>query len=132
MNLHYVYERTAGDSGFAGTWDSASEEVDSTIELVIQPYEVDGLSLVSPAAEMSKNIKFDGNDYPDVGPNVAPGTVSSGHRTNEHLLEITDKFQGKVTDTRQIEISRDLKTLTMSVRMTGESKPKNILVFDRE
>jgi hypothetical protein len=34
-------------------------------------------------------------------------------------------------DTRQIELSADLKTLTMTVRPVRQSKP-NILVFDRE
>ena len=132
LNLHYVYERTAGSSGFPGTWVSVSEGVNAVIELQIQPYEGDGLSFNSPAAQVTKNIKFDGNDYPDLGPNVAPGSASSGRRVNGHSLEITDKFQGKITDTRQIELSKDLKTLTMTVRLVGQSKPKTILVFDRE
>ena len=101
-------------------------------ELQIQPYEGDGLSFSSPAAQVTKNIKFDGNDYPDLGPNVAPGSASSGRRVNGRSLEITDKFQGKITDTRQIELSTDLKTLTITVRMVGQSKPSDVLVFDRE
>ena len=44
LSLHYVYQRTAGNSGFPGTWDSVSEKVDSVIELQIQPYDADGLS----------------------------------------------------------------------------------------
>lgn len=71
LKLHYVYERTAGSSGFPGTWDSVSEEVKSVIELQIQPYEGDGLSFNSPAAGMTKSIKFEGKDYPDLGPNIA-------------------------------------------------------------
>jgi hypothetical protein len=42
--LPYVYERTAGNSGFPGTWDSDSARVQTGIELQIQPYEGDGLS----------------------------------------------------------------------------------------
>jgi hypothetical protein len=132
LNLHYVYERTAGSSGFPGTWVSVSEGVNAVIELQIQPYEGDGLSFNSPAAQVTKNIKFDGNDYPDLGPNVTPGSASSGRRVNGRSLEITDKFQGKITDTRQIELSKDLKTLTITVRLVGQNKPKTILVFDRE
>jgi hypothetical protein len=81
---------------------------------------------------MAKKMKFDGNDYPDLDPDVAPGSASSGRRVNERSLEITDKFKGKITGTRQIELSTDLKTLTMTVRLVGQNKPKNILVFDRE
>ena len=35
-SVPYVYERTAGSSGFLGTWDSESEKVKSGIELQIQ------------------------------------------------------------------------------------------------
>ncbi len=132
LNLHYVYERTAGISGFPGTWVSVSEGVNAVIELQIQPYEGDGLSFNSPAAQVTKNIKFDGNDHPDLGPDVAPGSASSGRRVNGRSLEITDKFQGKITDTRQIELSTNLKTLTITVRIVGQSKPSDVLVFDRE
>ena len=132
LNLHYVYERTAGSSGFPGTWVSVSEGVNAVIELQIQPYEDDGLSFSSPAAQVTKNIKFDGNDYPNLGPNVTPGSASSGRRVNGRSLEITDKFQGKITDTRQIELSTDLKTLTVTVRLVGQSRPKSIFVYDRE
>jgi hypothetical protein len=130
--LPYVYERTAGTSGFTGTWDSDSEKVKSGIELQIEPYEGDGLSFNSPDADMTKKMKFDGNDYRDLDPDAAPGSASSGHRLNERSLEITDKFKGKITGTRQIELSTDLKTLTMIVHLVGQNKPKKIFMFDRE
>jgi hypothetical protein len=130
--LPYVYERTAGSSGFAGIWDSDSEKVKAGIELKIEPYEGDGLSFNSSDEEMSKKIKFDGKDYPDLDPNEDQGSASSGRRVNERSLEITEKFRGKITSTRQIELSTDLKTLTMTVRRVGQNRPKSILVFDRE
>ena len=130
--LPYVYERTAGTAGFEGTWDSDSEKVKAGIELQIEPYEGDGLSFNGPDAEMVKKMKFDGNDYPDVDPNADPGSASAGRRVNERTLEITDKFKGRITGTRQIELSADLKTLTMTVSLVGQNKPKNIFVFDRE
>ena len=132
VNVHYTYQRAAGSSGFPGTWDSVSAELDSSIELEIKPYEGDGLSLSSSAQRTTKNIRFDGKDYADTGPDVQLGSTSSGRLVNRRSLEITHKFQGKITDTRQIEVSIDLKTLTMRIRQAGEKKPKNILVFDRE
>lgn len=131
-SIPYVYERTAGSSGFPGTWDSESEKVKAGIQLEIQPYEADGLSLNGPDAEINKKMKFDGNDYPDPDPSGDPGSASSGRRVNERSLEITDKFKDKITGTRQIELSTDLKILTMTVRLVGQSRPKSILVFDRE
>ena len=82
---------------------------------------------------MAKRMKFDGNDYPELDPKGRDkGTVYSGRRMNERSLEITDKSKGKITGTRQIELSRDLKTLTVTVRPVGQSRPKSILVYDRE
>jgi hypothetical protein len=109
-----------------------SAELDSSIELEIQPYEGDGLSFTSSGQRTAKNIKFDGKDYADTGPDVQLGSTSSGRLVKRRSLEITNKFQGKITDTRQIEVSVDLKTLTMRIRQAGEKEPKNILVFDRE
>lgn len=131
--LPYVYERTAGSSGFAGTWDSGSEKVKAGIELQIEPYEGDGLSFKGRDAEMNnKKMKFDGDDYPDPDQRGDASAASSGHRVNERSLEITDKFKGKIISTRQIEVSPDLETLTMTVRLPGQNRPKSIFVFDRE
>jgi hypothetical protein len=131
LRLDYVYKRTAGISGFPGTWESTSEKVNSAFEIQIQPYEEDGLSFINPAQGTTQNIKFDGKDYPNRGPNVASGSVSSARRVNDRALEMTDKIESKIRDTRQIELSPDLKMLTVTVHPVGQSKP-NVLVFDRE
>ena len=131
FGLDYVYQRTAGTSGFSGTWESTSEKVNSVYEVQIQPYGDDGLSFVTPARKTTQNMKFDGKDYPTVGPNVPEGSVSSGRRVNRSTLEITDKMKAKVTNTREVEVSPDLKALTITVHAEGRTKP-NILVFDRE
>jgi hypothetical protein len=130
--LPYVYERTAGNSGFTGTWDSESAKVKAGIELQIQPYDGDGLSLKRSDEEMVTRIKLDGKVYPDLDPSGGDkGTAYSGRRVNERSLEITYKFKDKITGTRQIELSTDRKTLTMTERLVGQSRPKSILVFDR-
>lgn len=106
MFLPYVYQRTAGRSGFLGVWDSDTEKVKPGIELQIEPYDADGLSFNSPGAEITKKIKFDGNDYPDPDPKKDrpkgdrpsgdrasgdrasddPGPASSGRRVNQRTL----------------------------------------------
>ena len=130
-NLSYVYKRTARGSGFAGTWVSTSETVNSVFVLQVRPWEGDGISFIDPSEEQTTNVKFDGKDYPNLGPNVPPGAVSSIRRVNERTLEMTDKINGKIMDTQQIELSSDLKTLTMTVHTVGRSEP-NILVFERQ
>jgi hypothetical protein len=131
--LPYVYQRTAGNSGFLGTWDSDSAKVRAGIELQIQPYEADGLSFKRSDEEMTKVIRFDGNDYPDLDPKGGDqGAAYSGRRVNELSLEITEKFKGKITGTRQIELSRDLKSLTVTMHLVGQSRPQSFLVYSRE
>jgi hypothetical protein len=131
--LPYVYERSAVNSGFLGTWDSESAKVKTGLELEVLPYEGDGLSFKRSDEEMAKRIKLDGNDHPDLDPNGGDkGTAHSGRRANERSLEVAEKFKGKITGTRQIELSADLKTLTITERQVGESRPKSVLVFDRQ
>src|SRR5579864_4375867 len=51
------------------------------------------------------SMKFDGKDYEEKGPNVAPGSMSSGKRVNAHTLEVTDKVKGEVMDHTKFEVS---------------------------
>jgi hypothetical protein len=120
-HLVYVYERRGTGSGFAGDWVSTSGQVDSETGLEIQPYGSGGLSFSSPGLGLAMKVKLDGNNS-----DAPPASAFSGRRVNQHCVELTNKAQ-----TIQFEVSTDLKTLTMSVRLAGESDPKNILVFDR-
>jgi hypothetical protein len=130
-NLNYVYKRKAGGSGFVSEWVSTSETVHSVVMLQVRPYEGDGLSFIEPAADVTRNVKFDGKDYPNLGPNATPGSTSSIHRVNEHVLEMTYKINGKELYTQKIELSSDLKTLTVTRLIVGEREP-NIRVFERQ
>ena len=129
-SLDYVYDRTAGTAGFAGTWESDSVQVNSVFEFQIQPYEEDGLSFINSAQQTTRNIKFDGKDYPGSGSSLPKGSTTSGHRVSALTIQLTDKIAGKIVDTRQVDLSADLKTLTMTLRTTNHNKP-SILVFDR-
>jgi hypothetical protein len=130
-NLDYVYKRKAGGSGFEGEWVSTSETVNSVVLMRVRPYEGDGLSFIDPSAQVTRNVKFDGKDYPNLGPNVTPGSTSSLRRVNERTLEMTYKINGTLRYTQQIELSSDSSTLTMTGHIVGESET-NIRVFERQ
>lgn len=130
LSMDYVYQRTTPGSGFAATWDSVSEKMNSAYELRIQPFGSDGLTFINPAAHDTRNLRFDEKDH-SKGPNAPAGSVYSGRHVNERTLEVTNMNNGKITATQQISLSSDLKTLTMTVQPAGRSKP-NVLVFDRE
>jgi hypothetical protein len=131
--LPYAYQRTAGKSGFPGTWDSESAKVKSSLKLQVQPDEDDGLSLKRSDENSPKQIKLDGIDHPDLDPNRAdPAAVYAGRRLNARSLQITYKSNGHTSGSAQIELSADLKTLTIIETLAGQSMPKSVLVFDRE
>jgi hypothetical protein len=130
-NLLYVYSRIGGTSGFAGTWESREEQVNSKLELLIQPYEDGGLSFVTPAQKMTRSVNFDGKDYSGTGPNLPAGYTTSGRRMSGGSVELTDKINGKVLDTQQVEVSPDGKVLTVTTHIPGRTKP-NVQVFERE
>jgi hypothetical protein len=129
--IKFVYKRTEGRSGFDGTWQNTSGTLSPAYVLKVTPYDIDGLSFIYPAAEITKNVRFDGKDYPKVGKNAPPGSMASARRVSNDTLEITDKIDGKATDTQQLTISSDLKTLTITVHRVGQRDP-NILVFERQ
>ncbi|UWZ86372.1 hypothetical protein [Occallatibacter riparius] len=130
-DLLYKYTRIDGGSGFAGTWESTEEQVNSSFEMQIETYAGDGLSFINPAQKMTKNIKFDGKDYTAEGPNLPAGYATSGRRLSAQSVELTDKINGKVLDMQQVEVAPDGKSLTITTQIPGRRKP-NIQVFERE
>lgn len=138
---NYVYKRTAGGPGFAGTWVSINDTRNIAFGLQVRPYEGDGLSFRTLGE--TKNVKFDGKDYPNADGRNASASL---RRVDERTLEMTEKINGEVVDTQEIKVSPDLKTLTITVHYTqlarskgtatppktaGQSEP-SILVFERK
>lgn len=130
-HVDYLYARTAGTNGFAGTWDSTSEKLDSSVEIEVAPYEGDGLSFSNRAQKSTKTMKFDGKDYPVADANAPKGAMSSARRLNATTLEFIEKTNGKVNDTQQIQLAPDGKAMTMTIQPAGGRKP-NVLTFERE
>ena len=130
--VDYVYQRKGRGSGFAGTWVSTSAVVDFVYVLQIRPYEEDGLSIINSFSQLTRNMKQDGKDYPNIGANAVVVAASSLRGLDEHTLEVTDKkSDGKVYDTQQIKLTPDLKALTISIHTAGRDEP-NIFVFERQ
>jgi hypothetical protein len=70
-------------------------------------------------------LKLDGKDYANEGAVVDASQRPRGERT------MTDKISGKVTDTQEINVSADVKTLTMTMHIPGWSEP-DVWVFEGE
>jgi hypothetical protein len=127
---NYVYKRTAAGKGFAGTWESPTP-IDSAYTLQIRPSGKTGLSLTNSLEKTTRDVQWDGKDYPRVGPDIAEGSTISARWVSERVLEITDRVKGTITQTERMEFSSDLKTLTRTVHPAGQQEP-NIFVFERQ
>jgi hypothetical protein len=79
---------------------------------------------------MTKSVKFDGKDYPGQGPNLPAGYATSGRRVSDRAVELTDKINGKLLDTQQVEVSPDGNALVITTHIPGVAKP-NIQAFNR-
>lgn len=129
-----LFERTVGSGGFAGTWKRTrvtGETGEAPEEQVIRPYDHGGLTFDFPAWRDVLSIKFDGQYYPETGPGVPRGAVSSARRLNDRAIDETEKVKGQVLDTMELRISQDGKTLTVTEHDAGQSSPQ-VFVYRRE
>jgi hypothetical protein len=126
-DFNAVWKKTSGGSGWGGTWEESDLKFTSPDEWDISLYEGDGLSFNTPALQDVLNMKFDGKDYEEKGPDVAPGSMSSGQRVNAHTLDVTDKVKGQVMDHTKYQVSPDGKTLTLIVHEAGQPKALTIV-----
>ncbi len=129
-DFNVVEKRVGSGSGWGGTWESIDVKFTSPDEWDIEAYAGNGLTFNTTAYQDILSMKFDGKDYEEKGPNVAPGSTSAGKRVNPHTLEVTDKVKGQVMDHTKFEVSQDGKTLTLKIRETGQPKTLTI-VYDK-
>jgi hypothetical protein len=127
---NFVYQRKAGSSGFAGTWESRNNAtLTFAFLLKVEPYQGDGLSIADPTDGLTMNVKFDGKDYASGGANAPQGFTASARRADQRNMEVTGKVNGRAAITERMALSSDLKTLTVTQRI-GQREP-NILVLQR-
>ena len=80
MSMDYVYQRNGAGSGFAADWRSIKETMNTPAALQVKAYQGDGLSFVTPSRQETKNVRFDGRDYPNEGQSAGQGSTSSIRR----------------------------------------------------
>jgi len=125
------FKRVGTGSGWAGTWRTSGVKYGvSSGEWDIEPYEGNGLTFKDRAYQETLSMKFDGKEYAKKGPDVSPGSTSSGKRLNARTLELTDKVKDKVTEHATYEISPDGQTLTITARYPGQPSAQTY-VYER-
>jgi len=122
-------KRTAGTSGFEGTWETAELKA-SFPELDIEPNGEDGITLCVPAENVKFSVKFDGKEYPVEGPRIPAGMTVSAKLVNPRKANATTKLKDKVIDAEEWAVSADGKTFTYTEHDSGVAKPF-VGVYDR-
>jgi hypothetical protein len=131
VESHGTLKRTAGSTGFAGTWVSGEVNFTDPSLLVVTPFGSGGLTLSYPGDKTTINLTMDGADCAVVGPTVLKGSTTSAHRSDPSSLALTDKLNGKTMDTVDWSVSADGKTLTMTEHDVGVAKPL-VSVYERQ
>lgn len=131
LTVGETLQREGKGAGFAGKWISAKVDVTAPFNLTVTANGDDGLTFTYPEDNDTISLKFDGQDYPETGPNVVKDSTSSAHRAGPDKLEVTDKVAGKPIDTATYEVSADGATLTMRFENKGQKSPQ-VLVYDRQ
>ena len=130
IKIKFVYMKDGAGEGFAGKWVSTRGTLLSDCMIQVRRWEEDGLSFNNSLTGLTKNVKFDGKDYPVQGSSSNPPATASIRRVDNRIVELTDKTGGKISDTQQFTLSPDLKSLTVITR-AGSAEPTSF-VFDRQ
>ena len=99
------------------------------MELV--PTGPDGLTIGFPGDREHCAAKFDGADYPMVGPIAQPGLTLALRRTSARSFEVTGKQEGKPLFVFTFTVSDDGRTLTQAGGMVG-AKEQFSAVYERQ
>ncbi len=131
LSLDYVYQRTGPGSGFAADWQSIKETRNTPLSMEVKAYEGDGLSFITGSQQRTENVKFDNRNYPEDPSNTAQGATIAARRVDKHNLIIVHMLNEKLIGTENINLSDDLKTLTMTMHFADSNKPR-VMVFQRQ
>jgi len=124
------YHRVAGSAGLAGKWkwDITSG---GDISLNIQADGADGWVMTEGFSSLQYvcKAKFDGKEYPTVGPKGDAMQTLALKRTGTRTVEIRQtNVKGQSPITHVYTVSEDGKTLT---RVWGDAKNPNVMAYQR-
>ena len=132
-----------------GTWklnvDGSMADPGPLVRSEIRVYEAlddDGLRLTVQGSDASDapysygaTGKVDGKDYPLTGSGTRNGSDStSWKRIDPYIVESEVKRKGNVVNLVRLEVSKDLKVLTLSERGTdsGGRATRGVRIYDRQ
>jgi hypothetical protein len=125
-----VFERVSGGPGLPGKYKAT--EVKTSVEIIeLTPDGSDGLTLNFIDFQASAKARFDGKDYPLIGPTVPPGFTVAIRKDGAGGFNMTEKQNGKDLFMLTFTVSTDGKTLTEAGTAAGVKEPFKA-VYDRQ
>jgi hypothetical protein len=126
-----IYERASGGPGLSGAWKTKSRPVGTPDVVELIPVGPDGLTISFPGDREHCAAKFDGADYPMVGPIAQPGLTLALRRISVRSFEVAGKQDGKPLFVFTFTVSDDGRTLTQAGSMVG-AKEQFSAVYERQ
>ena len=126
-----VYERVSGGPGLVGSWKTKNRPVGTPDVVELIPAGTDGLTIRFPGDREQCEARFDGKDYPVVGPIAQRGLTLALRRTGARSFDVTGTQQGQRLFTIAFTVSDDGHTLTQAGDMVGVSAAF-VAVYDRQ
>jgi hypothetical protein len=123
--------RTAGTTGFEGSWESTEVQMDFD-EVDIEPNGDDGIRVHVPADDTRYSVKFGDKEYPEEGPRLPAGMTVSVKMTGARTAQATTRLNGKVFDHEDWEVSADGMTFTYTQHDAGTDMPAVIILHRAE
>jgi hypothetical protein len=125
-----TWERVSGGPGLLGKWKSAKVQT-TTESWEISANGDDGLTMKVVDYDAVCKLKFDGKDYPCIGPTMPKNFTIAARKVGPRTVEFTDKLDGKPAFSDVFTVSPDGKTLVDDASPAG-SKEKLKLVYDKQ
>lgn len=127
FSSHGTMKRTAGNSGFEGTWESTEVQLSFT-EVDIAPNGDDGITVNLPEDGTTYSLKFNGKEYPEHGPRLPSGVTVSATRTGARKAKVITHLNGRPFDEEEWEVSEDGNTYTYTQHDATSPKPARIIL----
>ena len=131
FNDNITYARASGSSGLVGTWTVKNAVPrEQSIEFVRRGD--DGVTLSLPDTRAKCDAKFDGKDYPLVGPAMPAGATMAMTPTGAESVLLVQKQGSRVIARSRLTISADGSTLTESLLGVDSDAATATKVYEKE
>jgi hypothetical protein len=131
FNDNLAYVRASGSSGLVGTWKTKSALAREQFIEFSQRGD-DGVTVKVPETQTKSDAKFDGKDYPLVGPTMPSGATMAVTSSGTASVLLTQKQGSRVVARSRLTVSMDGSTLTEYVLGADSDTTTAKKIYEKE